>query len=279
MTQIRLSKNHLALRKAGIQGLAEPANLTEAVMLIKSWLGKRKASFYGLRLILDKPNALETDIAYHISDAIRSVTGDEQIALWNSCNRELKSQILIPNDTLDTELFRMLGLPCSEIVRSYLNKFAFPAPIDSPYSTHYTDYDYDSGERLVEILKGLSTMEALELVNTTDLRIFYLVAVEEIQYFVETDPEEGRPLFCAFDYGDQVPMRTPFLFWMQSTCPMRFWELVDELKNRNWDELRSMFYEVFYRTNRPVTGRQNEIIDNPSEQYLDDLLRDKDNDY
>lgn len=273
-----IGESHLALRQQGVAGLAEPANTKHAISLVKTWLGKKKASFYYLRLVLDNKNALAYDIASNISKALHDLKEQtqEQLALWQNCSRELKSHILIPDDTVDLELFRQLDLPGEEIMRAFLVKHALPTPKHSAYSTHYTDLDIDSGAILVQNLNGLTKNEVSELVYGTDLRVFYLIAIEEINYFVANDMDDGRNLFVALLYGDQVPPELPFLFWLQVNHAARFKELVVELNTNGWDEIRDQFYQLRGRNTNYGTavGMDNDTIDSPNSEYLDNLLKD-----
>ena len=122
-----------------------------------------------------------------------------------------------------------------------------------------------------------------EFFEEVDLRIFYLFAMHEAEYYAEYDPDGGAYLQLAMETGDKIPEGVVLLSWLQSYVPEKFDELRESLMDPIWQENRSLFWKGWIRQNNPAVNEDfyesrhqysRPIIgDIDDESILDDLIR------
>ena len=229
----------------GIIKFDNPLNLMTAFNEGKTILGKKKISVQSLALLTLRMNANAEDLAVEVSMALKTLPENEAKTIFAMCDRNLKADIIIPNDNLDKEIYKKLELGGLDVHRAFSAQNAYEHVQHSPYSIHVSDIEGDTGEKIVYLLKDLSRFDAEDFLIAMGIKMMYLVASEEIDFKGQVVDE----LLCALEAKDQVPVELTFLSYLQDNHERIYKMLVFELLNNDWAEFRTMFYEVYNRTN------------------------------
>ncbi len=231
-----------------IKDLSVPEVIQDLFPKIKNYFGKKTVTVRRLQIAIGQEFALAGDIANNVRSAIIHMNESDAIRAWKDCGRNLKSELLISHgETLDLELYDKLELMPKEIAICFFDHKAFANPISSPYSRRYGRFDYETLEEFIAMLEELDTRTRFEVLSSISIPLLYLASLPELDYLEETDEDAYREVFLAFKCGETVPQQAPFLFFIQESAPAVFKRLGDEFLNRDWEELRNMFYELHNR--------------------------------
>src|SRR3989344_6552959 len=229
--------------------LAYPKVVIELFPKILDYFSKRTVSVRNLQISLSKESAMPSSIGMNIANAIKLMPEEEAADIWNRCDRFLKSEALMQcGEHVDIELYKKLGLEPSAIVRAFFYHRAFKSPIETPYSRKYGAMEIETAEEFIAMLEELDPVTRAQVLSQTSIQVLYLIAIPEINYLSLSDRDGLSELFAAFKCGDTVPQQAPFLFFLQESAPFVFEKLKIQILDRNWDELRELFYELYWRT-------------------------------
>ena len=278
------------LREVTLTDLAIPHNLNNLVAVIKSLNPrKQKVGIADFQVFLP-PGCIDQDVVEHITKAILTAEDDVASELWEQCTAELKYEMIIPDgDVLNIDIVRKVNIEGDTIRNAFLSLRRITPPEQTPYAYTYGSTTVEEAAALVSVLKQIQKMKPegqmniQEFFEEVDLRIFYLFAMHEAEYYAEYDPDGGAYLQLAMETGDKIPEGVVLLSWLQSYVPEKFDELRESLMDPIWQENRSLFWKGWIRQNNPAVNEDfyesrhqysRPIIgDIDDESILDDLIR------
>ncbi len=231
-----------------LNSLSNPETLTKAFSLIREYFKKPTITPRQLQIALNR-DLPATDIARNIATGLAAMPDEEAFVIWRQCNRFVKSELLVcGGQRVDIAIYDRFELMPVAITRAFFYQKAFKTPANTPYSRHYSSTEIEVAEDFIEMLDELDPLTRMQVLEETSVKILYLFAAKEIDYLEETDPDRVADLFSALHYHDTVPQEAEFLNYVQMWSPKAFNALSRELTNRDWEELRNMFYELRYRS-------------------------------
>lgn len=165
--------------------------------------------------------------------------------LWDMCDSVLKYQMLLPEiDHINLDLYSLLDLDGNTVRKAFLRKVAYVAPKEGRASLHYGELDEFIAEQLKTILSKLPKADAEELLLSMNPKVLFLLTNSEIGRFTgDGDSDRVNIIRCAYDYYDSIPSECVLLSWIQENIPVVYKRLLYSLKNNEYAELRSVFYE------------------------------------
>ncbi len=233
-----------------LKDLARPQRALELLSDLKILSGKHKVN---LRELVLNFGSHEEAITNNLRDAIMKAENPIAAEIWNRIAAEIKHAIIVPDDGIvDREIIRKLDIPGERIKRAFLFRFSYDSPKQTPYSTLYSDFTWETGDQLVQILNELSLMKPegpmliREFFEGIDIKLLYLIAVEELDHYTREDGSED-PLNAMFGSESIPPSSMHLLQWLYHHERSVFHDLITALKNDEWPELRAIFYELWER--------------------------------
>lgn len=231
-----------------------PPQLIDLFDQIKTSTNTVKVGVKELSLFTDQ-RSMDTIVAI-VRDALHASDEDQAMVLWNKCKKNLQNRVIVGIETsldeasVDLELFKKLKLDGHFVTKAALAYYSYAKPKDTPYARHFGDLNEETAETLVLVIRQLPLAEAKEGIIRLGMPALYKLLSSEIS------PEDGyeTEAFSGARTGLMISDDLPLAAWLQENMPDLFALVMGEVANPDWEDLRKMFYEVYYRT---VNGKQH----------------------
>lgn len=241
-----------------IQDLKNPTILFNIISDIKKISSKkRKLGIRDFHILLTKVHSDE-EITTSLSTAIREANKDTAISIWELCNAKLKYDLVVLEDSvLNIDIIKKIDIDGLVIRNAFFQKGAILPPEKTPYAYMYGDTSVETAHAFVSILEQMKKIKPdgdlliREFFDEIDIRILYLYAMNEAEWFEEEDTNAGIYLQLAVEVCDTVPGKARFMHWIQHNVPDTYQKLRAELLDSIWQENRGMFWKGWVRQNRP----------------------------
>lgn len=239
------------------------------IVLKEKGFGARKIGHNELNLLY---RSKLSDTIDRLREIIRSSPNEESCELWDMCKVGLQYELVLPEDhRLDLEMYRKMQVDGEFISRAFLNSNSYPMPKESPYSKINSEHGLEVVEHLMELLISSPLDISKEIIEEMNDKMLYLFCRAELYHHHQFYPKIRS--FNTNDYdqeaftpdgdenivadeaqisieADAPPLEEtmPLSFWIWENLPDRYKEIMIEVLNVDYDEVRNQFYEVLNRT-------------------------------
>jgi len=222
-------------------------SLRKAIMVIKKQLGDFKLSISYLQKLSQRSEATAGDIAAEIRLAIISANDIEAFELFDACDDELKSWLIIPGTELNIEISGKLNLGGEEAAAAFINRHGL-AGLEGPKSAPgggipRTLPDNSLSENAARLMENLNPAQAEKMLARLDNKIIYFIVADEIEYFIDDSSSIERELLAAISLGEKIPAALNFLTAVRHKCPLIYQHIILEINSRGWIEFRHLFHK------------------------------------
>lgn len=280
----RTANNNFGLARVTVGDLMDARVAKDAFGAITKKLGIKKISLDAISLAFGLPSSKielnkvvispeQEDLANVISRSIekeKDVSAREE--LWQMCDAMLKYQMLMPEiDQINVDLYSLLELDGDTVRKAFMKKVAYAKPKEGKTSVQYGEMDDFVAEQLKTILTQLPLSDAQELLLLMNPKVLYVLVMCEIEKFVGLgDSDKMKVIGCAFNYYDSVPTECVLLSWIQQHAPDAYKNVLYDIKNNEYPEMRSLFNEPEDTSNATERNMNTKLI----QKYKDEKHED-----